>query len=226
MLPIEVEAIPGFREPVSSLSHLLAIPFFLVAGYFLIRKGRGSLGRTVSLAIMAASTVALLTVSTIYHIQDEQTTARYVFWQLDMAGIFVLIAGTVTPVHMILFRGFHRWVPIALIWLAAAVGITLRNLYAEELMTASDALFVLMGWGGSYSCIILWKRYGFPFVRPLLIGGLAYTLGVVCITWRNWPDLVPGVVDGHALWHFATLIGLAFHWKFVFQFAQGRPAEA
>ncbi len=223
MTPIDVYGIPGFREPFSSFSHMLAIPFFLVAGWRLVRRAQGNRAAQISLGIMVASTVFLLMASTLYHIFD-MGRARYVFWQLDMAGIFIVIAGTVTPLHVILFRGINRWLPIVLIWLAAIVGITVRNLYAMELMKASDALFVLMGWGGAYSVIILWRRYGFAFIRPMIIAGVIYTLGVFVITW-NWPVLWPGVIGPHEFWHLFVLAGLYFHWKFMFQFAAGPPEE-
>ncbi len=223
MNPIVVDGISGIREPFASFSHMLAIPVFVIAGYFLVRRARGNPARQISVGMMAAATVFMLIVSSIYHIYDHGPV-RYLFWQLDMASIFVLIAATVTPLHMVMFQGFNRWTPIALIWLAAVVGITLRNIYAEELMTASDALFVLMGWGGAYSVIILWRRYGFAFIRPIVIAGVAYTLGVVVITWK-WPILMPGVIADHELWHVMTLIGLGFQWKFVWQFAAGAPPE-
>jgi channel protein (hemolysin III family) len=80
----------------------------------------------------------------------------------------------------------------------------------------------VMGWGGLISCILLWRRYGFVFVRPLLSGGIAYTLGVVVLV-LNWPTPIPGVIGAHELWHLAVLVGLGLHWKFVFGFAGGPP---
>jgi channel protein (hemolysin III family) len=79
-----------------------------------------------------------------------------------------------------------------------------------------------MGWGGLISCILLWKRYGFSFVAPLLWGGVAYTLGAIVLV-LNGPALIPGAVGAHELWHLAVLVGLGLHWKFVFGFADGRP---
>ena len=72
------------------------------------------------------------------------------------------------------------------------------------------------------SCILLWKRYGFSFVAPLLWGGVAYTLGAIVLV-LNGPALIPGAVGAHELWHLAVLVGLGLHWKFVFGFADGRP---
>ncbi len=222
MEEINVFPIPGFQEPVSCFTHLLAAPVFAILGCLLVRRGRGSRVRTISLAIMAFSTVFLLSMSAVYHLLGPGT-GRFVMRQLDVAGVFALIAGTVTPVHAILFRGVQRWAPLLLIWSVAATGITLRTIFHDGLpYGAGTVIFLLMGWGGLISCVLLWKRYGFVFVKPLLWGGVAYSLGAVVLL-LNWPVLIPGVVGAHELWHVAVLVGLALHWRFVFQFAGGPP---
>jgi channel protein (hemolysin III family) len=126
-------------------------------------------------------------------------------------------------VHAILFRGFNRWAPLLLAWSAAATGITLRTIFSKSLPRGvGTAIFLLLGWGGLISCILLWRRYGFSFVKPLLWGGVAYTLGAIVLG-LNWPTLIPSVVGAHELWHVAVLLGLGLHWKFVFEFASGPP---
>ena len=212
--------IPGFQEPVSCLTHLAAAPVFAILGYFLVRRGRGDRIRSLSLAVMAMSTVFLLSMSAVYHLLGPGS-GRYVMKRLDVAGVFTLIAGTVTPAHTILFRGIHRWGPLILVWSVAAAGITLATIFAESLPSiVRDGLFLLMGWGGSISCYVLWKRYGFTFIEPLLWGGVAYTLGIVFLGLR-WPTVIPGVVGPHEVWHLAVLAGLGLHWRFTFQFAGG-----
>jgi channel protein (hemolysin III family) len=171
---------------------------------------------------MAVSSVFLLSMSTVYHLLWPGT-GRDVMLRLDIAGVFALIAGTLTPVHTILFRGFIRWGPLLVYWAAAAAGITLRTIFSESLPSGVGiAIFLLLGWGGLISCMLLWRRYGFSFVKPLLWGGVAYTLGAIGLG-LNWPILIPGVVGAHEVWHVAVLVGLGLHWKFVFQFAHGLP---
>ena len=221
---IAVYAIPGFREPFSCLSHLIAAVVFSIVGVHLVRKGRGSRCRTASLAVMAVSTVFLLSMSAVYHMLDPGD-GRYVMRLLDVAGVFVLIAGTATPLAVILFRGWRRWLPLVAMWSLAATGITLRAVFEESLPKgAGTAIFLALGWCGVVPCIALWRRYGYGFVEPLLWGGVAYTLGALLILFR-WPVLVPGVIGPHELWHVAVLIGISLHWKFVFQFAGGFPLE-
>ncbi len=222
MTNLDVFPIPGFHEPLSSFSHLLAAPFFAVLGVVLVRRGDGHAGRIASLTIMAVSTVFLLTMSGVYHLLGPGY-GRFVMKQLDVAGVFTLIAGTVTPVHAILFKGFHRWAPLLLVWLVAIVGIALRTIFADSLpLSVGTCIFLLMGWGGAISAFTLWRQYGFQFVSPLLWGGLAYSIGALIIIFHQ-PVLVPGIVGPHELWHVAVLVGLGMHWSFVFSFASGPP---
>jgi len=220
----EIYPIPGFREPFSSFTHLLAAGVFAFLGVYLVRRGRGSWNRTISLAVLSVSSVFLLAASGIYHLLDPGPL-KAIARQFDIAGVFALIAGTVTPLHAILFNGFQRWGPLALVWTTAIVGITLRSLYPYGMPPGfGTVLFLLMGWGGFISCILLWRRYGFNFVRPLLWGGIAYSVGAVLLLF-NRPILVPHIICAHEVWHLAVITGLGFHWHFIFQFAAGPPNE-
>lgn len=219
---IHAYAIPGLREPVSSLSHLLGAAVFSVLAYFLVRRGRGRWNRTASLAIFALATLLTLSLSSVYHLLPSGT-ARRVLLRLDVASVFVLIAGTFTPIHLILFTGRSRWLPLLLMWCAATAGLTLRIVFFEHLSSGvGTLLFLLMGWGGGLTGVVLLRRYGLAFILPLVWGGLSYTPGAVAL---GFPGLVliPGVVGRHEIWHATVLAGLGFHWQFAFRFAGGMP---
>lgn len=219
---IEVFPLPGLREPFNSVSHLIAIPIFLVLGVLLVRRGLGAWNRVLSLSVMTVTTLFLLSMSTVYHMLGPGT-GRDVMRQLDIAAVFSLIAGTVTPIHAILFKGGYRWGPLVLVWSIAALGIAVTSTFANRLAPGSEtAFFVLMGWGGLIVFFVLWRRYGYSFVRPLLLGGIAYTVGAAVLS-LNIPTLIPGIITPHEVWHIAVLVGLALHWRFVFQFAGGPP---
>src|SRR6478672_10312211 len=102
---IETYPIPGFSDPFSSLTHLLGAGAFACLTPLLILKGRGDPWRVASLGVFAFSTVFLLAMSGTYHLLSPGTPGRAVLQRLDHAAIFVLIAGTFTPFHCILFRG-------------------------------------------------------------------------------------------------------------------------
>ncbi len=214
--------LPGFYEPFSAMSHLLGAVVILVLGFMLVRRGRGDRGRIVSLCIYAASCVLLLSMSGVYHMMTRGGAAHRVMERLDHGAIFVLIAGTFTPTLYVLFHGWSRWVQLALIWGAAVTAIALKTVYFDELPEWLGLSFYLsLGWVGALPAILVARREGLAFVAPLLWGGVAYSIGGL-IDFLNWPTVVPGVIHAHELSHVAVLAGVALHFRFIWQFADGQ----
>jgi channel protein (hemolysin III family) len=214
--------IPGFSEPFSSLSHLAGALAFAWLSLSLVRRGRGSAGRVVSLGVFAFSCVLLLSLSGVYHLLAPGGSGRYVLHRLDHAAIFILIAGSFTPVHAILFKGAWRWGMLAGVWTMAIAGLTLKTVYFTSIPEWFGLLLYLgLGWFGLVSGIALIRRFGFRFVQLVLWSALAYTFGAL-MDFLNWPTPIPGIVGPHELFHLAVLAGIGFHWKFVLSIASGR----
>jgi channel protein (hemolysin III family) len=216
-------SIPGFSDPVSSLTHLAGALVFAILGGFLIARGRGEGRRVISLTLFVFSCVLLLSLSGVYHLLTPETAARGVLARLDHAAIFVLIAGSFTPVHVILLRDRWQWHLLAWIWVAAIAGLTLKTVYFDSMPTWLGLLMYLgLGWLGLISTIALARRFGVRFVLPLVWGALAYTMGAVA-EFLGWPVLAAGIVGPHEVFHFAVLAGVAFHWAFISGIAAGSP---
>jgi channel protein (hemolysin III family) len=217
-------SIPGFSDPVSSLTHLAAALVFAILSFSLIARGRGDGRRVIALAVFAFSCVLLLTLSGVYHLLTPETAARSVLLRLDHAAIFLLIAGSFTPVHAILLR--ERWQRhlLAWIWAAAIAGLTLKTVYFDAMPPWLGLLMYLgLGWLGLVSTVALARRFGLRFVLPLVWGALAYTSGAVA-EFVGWPVLVAGVVGPHEIFHLAVLAGISFHWAFILGIAAGERA--
>lgn len=211
--------VPGLHEPFSALSHLLGAASFVVLGVLLVRRGRGDAARQAFLSVYAGSCVLLMLSSGVYHAAVTGGAAHRVLLRLDHGAIFVLIAGTFTPVHGILFRGPLRWAPLAFVWTAAAAGVVLKTAFIHSVAEwVGLTLYLALGWFGAFAGILLWHRRGFAFVRPLLLGGLAYSVGAA-MEFLRWPVLVRGVVHPHEVFHLAVLAGAVLHYAFVWQFA-------
>lgn len=218
----EIYHLPGFYEPFSAISHLLAANFFLVLGYFLLRRGQGRWSRLVYLGIFVAATVTMFSLSGVYHMMVKGGTARKVMERLDHCAIFFLIAASFTPAHGILFRGWRRWAPLAFIWSASLTGITLKSIYFENLPEALGlSLYLGLGWFGAFSAVLLGQQFGFRFLKPLLWGGVAYSLGAV-MEFFGWRIFLPGVIHPHEMFHLAVIVGAFCHWVFIWQFATGK----
>ena len=208
-------SIPGFSDPVSSLTHLGGAAVFAVLGGFLIARGRGEARRVIALAVFVFSCVLLLSLSGVYHLLTPETAARGVLMRLDHAAIFVLIAGSFTPVHAILLRDRWHWHLLAWIWGAALAGLTLKMVYFDTMPRWLGLLMYLgLGWLGLISTVALARRFGVRFVLPLVWGALAYTIGAL-VDFLDWPVLVANVVRPHEVFHLAVLAGVSFHWAFI-----------
>lgn len=224
---VSTRSIPGFSEPVNAMSHLGGAAVFLALGWKLVRKGRGNFGRVLCLAVFACCCVLLLAISGVYHLIGADGTAHIVLRRLDHAAIYLLIAGTFTPVHGILFTGAWRTAILAFVWIAAVTGIALQSVFLERMPPWLSVTFYLaLGWVGLISAWKLYRQYGWAFVAPLVYGGVAYTLGAACLGLGALIDglvIVSGAIGRHEIFHFAVLAGIGFHWKFVDSFASGIP---
>jgi channel protein (hemolysin III family) len=218
-------SIPGFSDPLSSLSHLAAAVVFAVLSVPLMSRGRGEALRVVSLGVFAFSCVLLLSLSGAYHLLSPGTAAREVLMRLDHAAIFVLIAGSFTPVHAILLRDRWHWHLLAWIWAAAIAGLVLKTVYFDTMPAWLGLLMYLgLGWLGLISTVAIALRSGVRFILPLVWGALAYTGGAL-VDFLGWPVLVAGVVGPHELFHLAVLAGISFHWAFIRGIADGVHLE-
>ena len=219
-------SIVGLSDPVSSLTHLAGALVFSALGMFLLRRGRGDRGRMLALSLFAFSCVLLLGLSGVYHLLSPGTAGREVLKRLDHAAIFVLIAGSFTPVHAILFQGTWRWGMLAGIWGAAIAGLILKTVFFATMPEwLGLAMYLGLGWLGVISALALARRYGWRSIQPILWGALAYSAGALA-EFLRWPVLLAGIVGPHEIFHLAVLAGISCHWAFILGIASGEPEWA
>jgi channel protein (hemolysin III family) len=211
----------GLHDPVSSLSHLLAASTIPAAYYYLYKKGRGDSMRSTALLIFSASMLFLFSMSGIYH-GLPLGPWRALFRRLDYAAIWLVIAGSATPVHILLFKGRWRWGLIAMFWGSALTCLVLLEIYFTRLPYWSIVLgYTGVGSLGLISFVHLTARVGWKETTLLFLGGLAYLTGGV-IDYIDVPVIIPGVLGPHELFHFCVMIGAVLHWCFIYNWADGR----
>lgn len=217
---MKTQAVFGFEEPICSWTHLLGALAVLILLIRLFKKNGAGREHPIPILIYGFSSIFLLSMSGVYHLLARETTPRYVLRILDHAGIFLLIAGTLIAIHELLFSGLMRWGVIILASMIAALGITFGSIYFDELPAyMSHAVFLAFGWLGLVSVIGIWRLKNAVSIKYLAYGGIAYTFGAI-LDWIKPPALIPGVLGAHELFHFAVLLGVAFHWHFLLQSAR------
>jgi channel protein (hemolysin III family) len=222
---IDIYSVPGFTHPLSSIIHFLGALLFTYLAYFSIRRGKGSSIRIVSLIIYSSSCVFLLVMSAVYHLLETSGTAHEVFQRLDHAAIFLVIAGTFTPIQCILFTGLLRWGFLITVWVLAISGLVLKTIYFTTIPEWLGLSFYLgLGWMGLVMGYILWQRYGFEFIRPLVIGGICFTVGAI-IEYQHKLIILTGILGPHEILHIAVLAGMGFHWWFIIKAMDRFPSN-
>jgi hemolysin III len=199
------------RDPVSGLTHLGAALVALAGLVFLLVVGAGPGVKRASLLVYGAALVAMFTASSVYHL--VVAGPRVIQWlrKLDHAAIYLLIAGTYTPVCLHFFDGFWRWGLVAIVWGMALAGVALKLLFIKAPRWLSAGIYLLMGW---FSLVAVGEMV--VTMPPgalvwLFVGGAFFSLGAVVYILKK-PDFFPGVFGFHELWHIFVILGCLSHY--------------
>ncbi len=194
---------PQYSKPeeiASSLSHALGI-ILSIAGLAVLTAFaalHGGASRIVSVSIYGTTLILLFTASTLYHALPNPRI-KPILRLLDHSAIFLLIAGTYTPVTLITLAGAWGWTLFAIVWALAIIGISLELRHVRNRVAAA-LLYLGMGWVGIIAVKPLIANIEPTGLWLLLAGGLCYTVGVPFYLWKKLPY-------NHALWHVFVLAG-------------------
>jgi hemolysin III len=201
------------REPVNALTHGAGVLFGIVALVVLLVLSEGEPWRTVAFSVYGGSMIALYLASSVMH--GAKVGERWLrrLRLLDHAAIFLLIAGTYTPVALVLLRveapGWG-WSLFGVAWGFALLGVVFKLFWLEAPRWLSTVLYVGMGWMAAVAIVPLLQALPWTGIGWLLGGGLAYSLGAVVYA-TKWPNPWPRRFGYHEIWHLFVLAGSAFH---------------
>jgi hemolysin III len=172
--------------------------------FVLETSGRRMLGA----AVFAASVVVMLGASALYHRVTWRPRTRLWMRRVDHAGIYVLIAGTYTPVGLLSLHGALRTTVLAVVWSGAALATLTKFCWVAAPKWLSAVIGIALGWVGVAAMPQLAHSAGIAAVVLLAAGGLAYTAGGIVYALKR-PNPVPAVFGYHELFHALTLVALA-----------------
>jgi len=164
---------------------------------------RGDAWRVVSFSIYGAALINLYAASTLYHSLKAGSVKNF-FEILDHSSIYLLIAGTYTPVTLISMRGPWGWTLFGLVWVLAIGGMILQIGLGEKFKKASVVLYVVMGWMAVIALKPMLEMIPVGLLIWILVGGLFYTLGLIFYGWKK-------MRYQHSIWHLFVLGGSASH---------------
>ena len=193
------------EEIVHSAIHGVGI-LLSIAGLvalLVVARRTGEPGHVVASGIYGLTLFLLYLASTLYH-SIPFPRAKRVLRVLDHSAIYLLIAGTYTPVTLISLRGGWGWTLFGLVWGMAVAGIALKIAAIGRLRWLSMVLYLGMGWLVLVALKPLLLAVSSGGVKLLFLGGVCYTVGTVFFGWRRLPY-------HHAVWHVFVLAGSVFH---------------
>jgi hemolysin III len=200
-----------WRQPVSGLTHLLAAVAAL-AGWaaLLLIGGFRSFGRTAALSIYGLSLVLMFGASAAYHLAKAAPKGLTLLRKLDHSAIFLLIAGSYTPICALRLEGFWRVGMLAMIWSLALIGIGVKIFIVEAPRWLTAGVYVVMGWLAVFAVKPLLAALPAGALVWLAAGGLIYTGGAAVYILKK-PDFVPGVFGFHEVWHIFVILAAVAH---------------
>jgi hemolysin III len=214
------------REPVNAWSHGAGMMLALLVTWFLwqrsgelidrdnVEPGRGSKRyeriKALCLLIFGINLILCYGISATYHAVQLRGESLRWLQRLDHVGIYLLIAGTYTPVAWAMMRGSWWWGTLATVWTVALICAT-RVWYVGLLPPAlSTLVYLTMGWGSVFCYRELARTHSHRTLLPLPLGGIFYSVGAA-INLAHWPVIYPGVFAAHELFHFFVIAGSACH---------------
>ena len=204
-------------EVVSTSTHLAAACFALLGGVLLVAQSisRGSITATVAFTIYGLSLLSLFVFSTLHHGLNASDKVSHVMRTFDYLSIFVLIAGTTTPIALLIYHNIFGWSVLAVVWALAAVGITLRAVYRTLPKYITSTLFIVMGW--LPAVLVFFGGVSLPIGGLILLmaGGLIYSAGLVLFA-LEWPNPIPGKFGFHEIWHIMVVAAALCHYVFMY----------
>ncbi|HVS39344.1 MAG TPA: hemolysin III family protein [Gemmataceae bacterium] len=211
------------HDPVSAWTHGLWMLLCIPAGGLLVWRRRRDPLAYIGSAIFAISLVACFGASWLYH-STPPGPFRERLHTLDFLGIYLLIAGSATPIALSILRGWWRRWLLVQIWALAAAGAVLRLTVGMPYWVGTS-FYLAMGWIGVVAYFQLAKRVSHRALLWLWAGGFCYSIGAA-INLGAWPNPRPGVLGPHEQFHLWVMAGSACHFIFIWTALSLRPAPA
>jgi hemolysin III len=207
---------PSWRGAI----HLGTLPIAVVAGIVLVTLADG-VTATVSSAVFAMSSILMFGISGTYHRFSWKPGTKKILRRLDHANIFLLIAGTYTPIAVLALPGDKALLLLALVWGGTLLGIGFRVLWLSAPRWIYVPLYLALGWAAVMYMGDLFAA-NVAMMVLVIVGGLAYSLGAVVYATRR-PNPWPAHFGFHEIFHALTVVAYLSHWSSVMLIALNPP---
>jgi len=204
------------REPGSAITHFIAWLMAAVAAFPLILKAHDRIA-AFALTIFAVSMILLYGASTLYHSVNVTGRVLRIFRKIDHMMIFVLIAGSYTPVCLIVLGGSMGYSLLALVWGVAIIGMLIKALWITCPKWFSSIIYIAMGWLCLLVFSTLWGTLPHAAFGWLLAGGIIYTIGGIIYALKLPVfNSLHKYFGSHEIFHLFVMGGSICHFIFMY----------
>jgi hemolysin III len=207
------------KEPVNTLTHLSGALLSVVALVVMILKGVGNESslQILSATIFGLSLLGLYVASTVYHWVPSSEKLNGILRRIDHSMIYVLIAGTYTPVCLLALKGVLGWSLFGTIWTLAIIGIIMKIVWLHAPRWLYTAFYLILGWLAVFFIVPLYKALPLQGFIWLLVGGLMYSVGAIIYGTKSKRIRI-SVFGFHEIFHLFILAGSLAHFIMVERF--------
>jgi hemolysin III len=199
------------KEQFSSYSHLFGALASLLGLVFLIKLSYPSVDKIIFCLIYTSSTMFLFICSGLYHAFKKTENEISIWRKLDHIAIFVMIAGTYTPVCYLYLDGIWRWGIIGAQWFLVLCGLIFKLIILNVPRFLTIAIYLLQGWMALFPIYQFYLKMTPIFLMLMALGGILYSIGAIIYN-RKKPDPIPNVFGFHEIFHVLILLGALSHY--------------
>jgi len=209
MIEAAVASTAAQRPKLRGMIHAVAFAVSCLVGALFLAYTPAARG--LAAAVFAVSASVMLGTSALYHCVTWSPRRRLWMRRADHAALFLLIAGTYTPVAWFGLHGAWRAGVLTVVWSGATVAIATKMCWVGSPKWLSAGLGIALGWAAVIALPQLARNEGLAPLLLLATGGVAYTAGAVGYVWRR-PDPFPRIFGYHEVFHALTIVALSFQY--------------
>jgi hemolysin III len=202
------------HHPVRGFLHGTAAVFSLAGMIALAVQTSSDLPRMFTMVIYGGSLVALFTTSSLYHSVPWRERWKRSMQRFDHSMIFLLVAGTYTPIAFNVLTSPWKWITLGVVWGIAIFGILQKMLFPKVRNWLSFALYMVMGWFAVIPIRDLFDRLPFEAMVLLIVGGACYSVGMILLIAKR-PQLFPRIFSYHEVFHVLVISAALLHFLMI-----------
>jgi len=205
------------KEPVNTWTHFITFLASIIGLVFLIILSHSNSSKLITMTVYGVSVIVLFGTSTVYHWVKTTPEKERLLRKLDHISIFLLIAGSYTPVFYYGLDGIWKWAMLSAIWVLALIGIVLKVFFIDVHRSVSTAFYISLGWMALIPLFKLVQSFPIGAIILMFLGGVAYTIGGVIYGTKIF-DFFPNKFGFHEIFHLFVSVGSVLHFIMIMRF--------